>query len=729
MSQSRCTLKVLGLDCPNEVRTLRDALEGSPGVTRLGFDLIHGLMTVDYDSTAINHEGLLHRVRDKAGMEARLAGQPETMNPAMGSWWSRHGRLVSTLSSGLALGVGLAVAWLGPMLGLDPSVPQRLSRACFALAVVCGGAWLLPRAIRSLRSFRLDIDVLMGLAILGAIVLGQWDEAATVAFLFGLSESLESLSLERARRAIRSLLEIAPQTAERLGPDGTLELIPASQLRAGDHVLVRAGDTIPIDGQVLKGRSSVDQKTITGESVPLERGPGDPVYAGTVNGEGTFEIEAGGPASDSMIARIVAQVREAQSGRAAVERRIGRFASVYTPVVVVLSLLVMIVPPLVIRAFAGAGSTHTWPLWHDWFYKGLVILVIACPCALVIATPVAVVSGLAAAARRGVLIKGGEFLEEIGRLRALAFDKTGTLTLGQPDVVEVVCAPGQDDQDQVLRIAAALGERGGHVLGKAIARHARGLRLDVPIADDYRAIPGKGALGRVGTTEYHLGSHRYIDEAGLCHPDFHHELGKAEDTIGTAVAITAESGPLGWIRLADQPRPEAAEVLNELHDLGLRTIMLTGDNARTASAVASALGVVEQRAELLPDDKVTAISDLSSRHGPTGMVGDGVNDAPALAAARVSIALGGISSGAALETADIVLMGDDLRHLPWLIRHSRATLARIRQNIVLALLTKAIVLILALFGLANLWMAIAADVGTTLVVIANALRLLRAANT
>lgn len=727
MSQSRCTLSVRGLCCPNEVEVLRAALEGSPGVTRLGFDLIHGLLTVDYETGVIDHEGLLRRVRERAGMQADLAGQPATASPALTSWWSRRGRWVSTVSSGLALGIGLAAAWLGPLLDLEKSSGKRLAQGCFALAVCCGGAWLLPRAVRSLRRFRLDIDVLMGLAILGAIGLGQWDEAATVAFLFGLSESLESLSLERARRAIRNLLEIAPQTAERIKADGTKERVPAGQMRAGDRVLVRAGDTIPIDGNVVKGHSSVDQKTITGESVPVERGPGDAVYAGTVSGEGTLEIEACGPVSDSLISRIVAQVREAQAGRAAVERRISRFAAIYTPVVVVLSLLVMVVPPLLIWAAAGAGSMPAWPLWHAWFYKGLVILVIACPCALVIATPVAVASGLAAAARCGVLIKGGEFLEEIGRLRALAFDKTGTLTLGQPDVVEVVCAPGQDDQDQVLRIAAALGDRGGHVLGKAIARHARGLRLDVPIADDYRAIPGKGALGRVDAIEYHLGSHRYIDEAGLCHPAFHDELGKAEDAVGTAVAITAETGPLGWIRLADQPRPEAAQVLTELHDLGLRTIMLTGDNARTASAVASALGVGEQRAELLPADKVTAISDLSSRHGPTGMVGDGVNDAPALAAARVSIALGGISSGAALETADIVLMGDDLRRLPWLIRHSRATLARIRQNIALALFTKALVLILAVFGLANLWMAIAADVGTTLVVIANSLRLLRGA--
>jgi Zn2+/Cd2+-exporting ATPase len=381
-------------------------------------------------------------------------------------------------------------------------------------------------------------------------------------------------------------------------------------------------------------------------------------------------------------------------------------------------------PPL-FASLGSNGSGASWEVWRDWFSRGLVVLVIACPCALVIATPVAIVSGLAAAARAGILIKGGAFLEEIGRLRALAFDKTGTLTLGQPDVVEVVCAPGKDDQAHVLRIAAALGDQGGHVLGKAIARHARGLRLDVPKADDYQAVPGKGALGTVGAVEYHLGSHRYIDEKGLCGPEFHDELGKAENSVGTSVALTAHSGPLGWIRLADQPRPEAVRVLAELHDLGLQTIMLTGDNARTAAAMAHQLGIGDQRAELLPADKVSAISDLSVLHGPTGMVGDGVNDAPALAAARVSIALGGISSGAALETADIVLMADDLNKLPWLIKHSRATLARIHQNIALALGTKVIVLVLALFGFANLWMAIAADVGASLVVTANALRLLR----
>jgi Cd2+/Zn2+-exporting ATPase len=563
----------------------------------------------------------------------------------------------------------------------------------------------------------------MGLAIIGAMVLGQWDEAATVAFLYGLSEALEGLSLDRARRSIRALLELTPPTAERIDANGSIVRVPADQIRRGDRVLVRAGDTIPVDGKVGSGRSSVDQKTITGESVPVLREAGDPVYAGTINGDGTLEITALGPASDALVSRVVAQVRASQAGRAPIERRISRFAAVYTPLVIALAISVMLVPP--VAAFAtGSHEQLSWSAWRDWLSRGLVVLVIACPCALVIATPVAVVSGLAAAARRGVLIRGGEFLEEIGRLRAIAFDKTGTLTRGEPDVVEVVCAPGQQDRSRVLAIAAALGDRGGHLLGKAIARHARDLSLDVPVADKYQAVPGLGAQGQVDAVEYHLGSHRYIDDAGLCHPEFHVQLRQAETSVGTAVAVTGSSGPLGWIRLADRPRPEAARVLADLHRLGLQTIMLTGDNPKTAAAVARELGVGEERAGLLPADKVSAIAELDARHGPTGMVGDGVNDAPALAAAKVSIALGGISSGAALESADIVLLADDLNRLPWLIRHSRATLARIRQNITLALATKLLVLVLAMFGMATLWMAVAADVGTSLVVVANALRLL-----
>jgi Cd2+/Zn2+-exporting ATPase len=714
---SRCTFHVRGLDCDHEVEALRSALKGERGIESLGFDLINGLMTVDYQDGQVDPRRLAATITKNSGLATTLVGDAEPPVETAGSWWSAHGRTTTTVVSGVALAVGLLLGWRGW---------ERASTGCMAAAIVAGGSWLFPRAVRSLRRFRLDVDVLMGLAIVGASALGDWSEAATVAFLYGVSESLEALSVARARRAIRKLLEVAPETAERIGPDGQVATIPASQVVAGDRVLVRSGDKVPIDGAVLKGRSSLDQKAITGESVPVDKGPGDEVFAGTVNGEGTLEVEASGPVGDALISRIVEQVRAAQAGRAPVERRIARFALVYTPIVVAVALLVMLVPLLHAWATVG-GSAVTWELVRAWFGRGLVVLVIACPCALVIATPVAVVSGLASAARRGVLIKGGEFLEEVGRLRAIAFDKTGTLTMGRPDVVEVVCAPGRDDQSEVLRIAAALGDRGGHVLGKAIARHARDLRMDVPAADDYTAIPGKGALGRIDAVEYHLGSHRYIDEAGLCVPDFHDELGKAETAVGTSVALTAQSGPMGWIRLADQARPEAAAVLAELHRMGLRTIMLTGDNHRTAAAVASELGVGEQRAELLPADKVSAVDEYSTLHGPTGMVGDGVNDAPALAAARVSIALGGVSSGAALETADVVLMADDLRRLPWLIRHSRATLRMIHQNITIAIVSKLFVLVLAVFGMANLWMAVAADVGATLVVVANALRLLRPA--
>jgi Cd2+/Zn2+-exporting ATPase len=723
MSQACCTFQVRGLDCAKEEKELRDALRDQAGISELSFDLMQQNMTVSYDCRLIDPLRLSGKIIERTGMSVTLLGDM-TSTPRNPAWWSQHPDWLLTLGSGAFLGFAILIGWLGLSLGLTERSTEQLAFTGYLVAVILGAIGLFPKAIRNLRQFRFDIDVLMAFAVIGAVLLGQWDEAATVAFLYMLAEALEGFSLERARRSIRALLEMTPSTAERVDPDGTVRAIPSSQVNPNDRILVRTGDTIPVDGSILAGRSTIDQKTITGESVPVLREPGDPVFAGTVNGEGTLEITASGPSTDSLIARVVAQVRANQSGKAPIERRITRFAGIYTPIVMALSLSVMFLPPLVLSVI-GHASLSDLSLWRAWFSEGLVILVIACPCALVIATPVAIVSGLASAARAGILIRGGEFLEEIGQLRALAFDKTGTLTLGQPDVVEVVCAPGQEDQSQVLRIAAALGDRGGHVLGKAIARHARDLRIDVPMADDYRAVPGLGARGHVDAQEYHLGSHRFIDESGLCQPAFHDQLGHAERSTGTAVALTGSAGPLGWIRLADRPRPEAATVLQELHALGIQTVMLTGDNARTAAAVASELGVGEQRADLLPADKVSAIAELDARHGPTGMVGDGVNDAPALAAAKVSIALGGISSGAALETADIVLLADDLTRLPWLVRHSRATLARIRQNIILALATKAIVLILALLGLANLWMAIAADVGTSLLVVANALRLLR----
>ena len=700
MGHARCTLRVRGLDCPGEVPPIRKALEGTPGVLGLVFDPVGGTVAVEFDENLADPLTLAGRVTAGSGMTAVVATEAvEIERPSTLRRW------LPTIASGVALAVGMAMSW--------GSAPAWASRSLFALAIACGGLELIPRAVRGLRQFRLDIHVLMALAVAGALALGQWDEAATVAFLFGLSEALEALSLEKARRAVRSLLEIAPETAEKIDAEGRVEIVPASAIEAGQTVRVRAGERVPIDGRVLSGRSRLDQKAITGESVPVPKEPGDEVFAGTVNGEGALEVEALRPLGDALVSRIADQVRAAQKSRAPAERSVERFAAIYTPAVVAMAALVMVAPPLLV----GAS-------WRTWFGHGLVLLVIACPCALVIATPVAVVAALATAARRGILVKGGQFLEEFGRLRVLAFDKTGTLTRGEPDVVEVVPAAGRDGEE-ILKIAAALGDRGNHVLGRAIARHARDLALEVPEAHDYRAVPGMGATGRVEATEYHIGSHRYIDEAGLCPPEFHASISRDEGRAGTSVALTSGRAPLGWFRLADRPRPEAAGILDELKKLGVEPVMLTGDNGPTAAAVASELGLTDPRSGLLPADKAEAIADLIARKGPTGMVGDGVNDAPALAAAGVSVAMGGIGSGAALETADVVLMADDLTGLPWLVRHGRRTLALIRQNIALAVGSKILVMILAICGIANLWMAILADTGVSLLVVANALRLLR----
>ncbi len=706
MGQARCTMKVEGLDCPVESGALDAALAGAPGVSRLDFDLIHGTMTAHFREDESSPAELLRLVTARTGMKATLL----TPNPAATEQSLAFRRWLPTIGSGLALLIGVALATLANR--------TPFAVTAYLTAVIIGGIDLFPKAMRSAARRQLDIHVLMTLAVIGAVGLGQWDEAATVAFLFGLSESLENLSVTRARTAIRSLLEIEPDAAERLDPDGGVQVVPASEIVPGDRVRVRAGERIPVDGMVIAGRSSVDQKAITGESEPTPRGLGDSVYAGTVNGDGALDVEATTELGDTLVSKIIERVRVAQSNRAPVERTIGRFAAVYTPAVVALAVAIVIGPPLVSLA---TGSV---PAWSAWLSRGLVVLVVACPCALVIATPVAVAAGLATAARRGILIKGGTFLEEFGRLRVIAFDKTGTLTLGTPDVVEVVPTDAGSD-GRLLQIAAALSEQGGHVLGRAISRHARAMRLEIPIADSYAAVPGLGASGRVDSIEYHIGSHRYLDESGLCPPDFHSRLDVAESSLGTAVALTAATGPLGWIRLADRPRPEASRVLADLESLGVRTVMLTGDNPRAAEAVGDLVGISDRRSGLLPGDKADLIAEFEANRGPTGMVGDGVNDAPALAAARVSVALGGLSSPAAIETADIVLMADDLTNLPWLVRHSRRTLSLIRQNIGLALATKAIVMVLAVFNVATLWMAILADVGTTAVVTANALRLLK----
>jgi Cd2+/Zn2+-exporting ATPase len=706
-----CRIRVIGLDCQVEAQAISAALHNYPGVTNLTFDLLDGVVCVQGDAASSDPLALVSAIEKSAGMHAQL------LDPAVGaakaSTATPHAprSLLTdstiTICAFLLIATAQCVRWLGNW--------PWLTDACYALAILLCGIELVPRAWLGLRQLRLDIHVLMTVAVAGALALGQWDEGATVAFLFVLSEVIEKRTLERARSAVRTLLDVAPETAELIRPDQSIEVVPAATLVPGQKVRVRSGQRLPVDGMILDGRSEIDQKMITGESIPVLRGPGESVFAGTINGDGALTVQATSRLSDAVVSRIAERVRQAQRGRTPIERAIDRFSLVYTPCVMLLALVVMLLPPLLLPDAS----------WRWWIHQGLVILVIACPCALVISTPVAIVSALAVAARHGVLIKSGQFLEALGGLRVLAFDKTGTLTKGEPDVVEVVPRDGQRGEE-LVRIAAALGDQGGHVIGRAIARHARHLELDIPDAHDYQAVPGRGARAFVNSTQYHMGSHRYLDESGLCSPEFHASFGLAEQGVGTSVAVSSGEEPLGWLRLADRARPEAASALAELAELGVATVMLTGDNRATADAVAHELGILERSAELLPEEKAAAIAKLTSERGATGMVGDGVNDAPALASARVSIAMGAIGSGVAIETADVVLMRDDLRLLPWLVKLSRRTLVIIKTNMALAIGAKLIFMALAICGLATLWMAIAADMGVSLLVVANALRLLKA---
>jgi len=754
--RSAFDFRIRGMDCAEEVGALERAVGPVVGgAENLRFDVLRGRMQVLEPSDGVTPEAVREAVA-RTGMRAE-AWREGDEGVGAESFWARRGRALMTLASGLLTLAGFAVhaaasggalAALGAH-GLGAPLPAKL----LYLAAILAGVWhILPRAWAAARGLRPDMNLLMAVAIAGAVGLGQWLEAASVAFLFALSQVLEGWSVGRARRAVGALLDLSPAAARLRQPDGREETVPAGEVASGSTVVVKPGEKIPLDGTVLSGTSEVDQAPITGESLAVAKAPGDEVFAGTINGGGAFEMRTSRPAEETTLAQIVRLVEEAQARRAPSERWVERFARVYTPAVMALATAVMVLPPVVHLATAAPAA------WTDWIYRGLVLLVIGCPCALVISTPVSIVAALASAARHGVLIKGGLFVEVPARLQAIAFDKTGTLTAGAPAVVDVIAfpeagpvmtdaeAPQQDGaaRDAVLALAAALEARSEHPLARAIVAHAaeRGLRPEP--ATELQALPGRGAVGKVDGREIWAGSRRYLlDRLSASEADMG-EAGTAGEapseippavraafqgiaTAGhTAIVIGEGRRVRGLIALADSLRPEAAEVIAALRARGLgHLVMLTGDNQPTATAIAEQAGVDEVRAELLPEDKVAAVEDLVARHGRVAMVGDGVNDAPAMARASLGIAMGAAGTDAAIETADVALMADDLTRLPWLIDHSRRALRTIRQNIGFALAVKAVVFLLATAGLASLWAAIAADMGASLLVIANALRLLR----
>lgn len=596
--------------------------------------------------------------------------------------------------------------------------PEIFFKTLAAAAVVLGGWFLLPSAWQAARRLRPNINLLMVIAVTGAVVIGEWAEAATVVVLFGVAEWLEGWADRRARRAVRALLELAPETALVKADGNTVEK-PVAEVAVDAVVVVKNGERIPLDGNINMGRSAVNQAPITGESVPVDKQPGDSVFAGSINGEGSLEIRVTKAAGDTTLARIIRLVEDAQEQKAPTQRFVDVFARYYTPSVAVIALLIFLIPPLM----AGAD-------WNTWLYRACVLLIIACPCALVISTPVSVVAGLTALARRGVLVKGGAHLETIGKLKALAMDKTGTLTEGRPRVLEVQAVTGE--ADKALEIAAAIDDHSSHPLARAVVAHAHERGLKFTLGTDYQSRVGRGAEATVAGLPCFVGNHRFAHELGVCSPDLEHRLGEIE-ARGQSVVIVGEKSAngrpgqvFGILAVGDSVRDNARAAIAALHAAGVsELVMLSGDNQRTVDAIARGVGIDTARGDLLPEDKVAAVKSLREKHGFVGMVGDGVNDAPAMASASVGIAMGAAGTDAAIETADIALMQDNLAMIAEAVRVGRRTLGIIRFNITFALALKALFLGLAVFGITSLWLAILADTGATLLVVANALRLLR----
>ena len=702
-------LRIQGMDCVEEVILLkRELLPLVEREERLGFDLLNGKLTVDVSALEIRTADVLAAIA-RTGLKAEpWRDLPPSQNDF--SFWQQHQRTILTAVSGLSGLAGLIVQLVA---GETAAVPVT-AIVLYSIGIVTGLLMVLPKAWRSLVALRPDMNLLMSIAVVGAVLIGEWFEGATVAFLFSFSLLLESWSVGRARRAIASLMDLSPPIAHLRDESGNVNDVAPADAPVGSTVVVRPGEKIPLDGLVSEGASSVNQAPITGESVPVDKEIGDEVFAGTINGDGLLKMKTTKAAEDTTLARIIRMVGDARSKRAPSEKWVEKFAAVYTPAVMVLALMMLVIPPL---AFGEQ--------WDDWLYRSLVLLVIACPCALVISTPVSVVASLAAAARHGVLIKGGVFVELPAKLKAIAMDKTGTLTQGTPSVVDVVPMNGHDERELLTR-AGALEHNSNHPLARAIIEETKRRGMSIPVAEQFETIQGKGASGLIGGKMYWLGSHRYLEQRGQETPEIHEQLQQMQEAGRTVVVVGNDEHVCGFITLADAIREETRGVIKQLHQAGVETlVMLTGDNEGTANAIAREAGIDEVHAELLPEDKVTAVERLVEQHQFVAMIGDGVNDAPALARASLGIAMGAAGTDAAIETADIALMSDDLSKLPWLIHHSRRTLSIIRQNIAFSLAVKVLFVALTFVGFASLWAAIAADMGASLLVIGNGLRLLK----
>lgn len=700
MEAEKQVYRVQGFTCANCASRFERNVKELPGVADAQVNFGAAKLTV-YGSATVEE-------LEKAGAFERLRVSPERqrVEARKEPFLRRYGHVAASaalLAAGYVLGERLGEeSWLPPL--------------AYGGAILAGGFRLFRQGLTSLFRLRFDMNVLMTIAIVGAAAIGEWGEGATVVILFAISEALERYSMDTARRSIRSLMELAPREA--LIRRGGAELsVPVEDVRIGDTMIVKPGGKLAMDGVVTGGASTVNQASITGESIPVPKGAGDEVFAGTLNEEGLLEVRVTKTAEDTTIAKMIHLVEEAQAERAPSQAFVDRFAKYYTPAILIAALLVAVAPPLF-----GLGG------WGEWIYRGLALLVVGCPCALVVSTPISIVTAIGNAARRGVLIKGGIHLEEIGRVAAVAFDKTGTLTEGKPRVTDVLVVSGMSERE-ALTIAARLEKGSGHPLASAIVRRAEADGVDFAAgAEAFRSFAGKGASGEIDGRTYSIGSPGWFAERRVpVEPAVADRIAELQRQGRTVMLLGTERRAEALFAVADELRDSSADAIRRLQAMGIRkTAMLTGDHRAVAEAIGGRLGLAETKAELLPREKLDAVKALRAQYGSVAMVGDGVNDAPALAAATVGVAMGGAGSDTALETADIVLMGDDLSKLPYAVSLGRRTVAVIRQNIAFSLAVKAAALLLIAPGWLTLWLAIFADMGATLLVTLNSLRLLRA---
>lgn len=693
----RTAIRIMQMDCPTEEALIRKKLEGMSSVESLEFNLMQRVLTVVHAPNAL--DSVLDAVRslgfqpEVADASGQIAATEEPRKP----WWP-------LALAGVAAIASEAASWIG--------LPGALAAALAILAVVACGLTTYKKGWVAIRSGNLNINALMSIAVTGALALGQWPEAAMVMVLFTIAELIEVKSLDRARNAIKGLLQLAPEMATVQQADGDWREMDAKTVTVDSVVRVKPGERIGLDGKIVRGRSSVNQAPITGESLPVDKVEGDAVFAGTINESGSFDYRVTAAASNTTLARIIHAVEEAQGAKAPTQRFVDQFARVYTPIVFAIAVAVAIGPPLLM----GGG-------WYDWIYKALVLLVIACPCALVISTPVTIVSGLAAAARHGILIKGGVYLEEGRKLAWLALDKTGTITHGKPAQTEFELR-AEVDVGHCRRLAASLAGRSDHPVSQAVAKAADADGIARENVEAFEALPGRGVRGLIEGKTYSLGNHRLVHELDRCGPDLEARLEALERQGKTVVMLIDDRQVLALFAVADTVKDSSRAAIAELHQLGVKTVMLTGDNPHTAEAIAQQVGIDQARGNQLPEDKLQAIEDLGTK-GVVGMVGDGINDAPALARADIGFAMGAMGTDTAIETADVALMDDDLRKIPAFVRLSQATHSVLVQNIALALSIKAVFLVLTVMGLSTMWMAVFADMGASLLVVGNGLRLLR----